>query len=114
MNKNVFLANKPSGGTELQSLKPDQINRSKLLRRKSSDVLRINVEQLEIDRTEKPFGFFPLLDMNIEYLADTMDLTKDLEARDYWLTCFQGIYEIIIKIKLLLQCMYLNQVGSSE
>jgi len=50
----------------------------------------MTVEQLEIDRAEQPVGFFPLLSEEFEYCPDTMDLTKDPEARSYWLTCFEG------------------------
>jgi hypothetical protein len=46
---------------------------------------------LEIDRTERPFGFLPLLETNYDYFADTVDLTQDEEARKYWLTCFEGM-----------------------
>ncbi|XP_035709681.1 4'-phosphopantetheine phosphatase isoform X4 [Folsomia candida] len=72
----------------------------KLTRKKSSDILRINVEQLEIDRTERPFGFFPLLCSSSEYFPDCVDLTKEVEARDYWLTCFQGWVERITLIAM--------------
>jgi len=87
-----------SGLAEPKSTVP--VNRQKLLlRKKSSDVLRINVEQLEIDRTERPFGFLPLLCTSSAYFADTVDLTQDEEARKYWLTCFEGI-EFIINHKM--------------
>lgn len=69
-------------------------DQKKLLRKRSTDIRQINVEQLEIDRMEKPFGFFPLLDGNSRYFPDTEDLTKDTEAREYWLTCFEGLHSI--------------------
>ena len=31
------------------------------------------------------------------YIADTVDLTRDYEARDYWLACFE---ESLPKVKL--------------
>ncbi|XP_071085825.1 4'-phosphopantetheine phosphatase-like isoform X2 [Haliotis cracherodii] len=45
-------------------------------------------DHLEIDRLERPL--LPctlLLDVN-SYYPDTVDLTKDAEAREYWLQCF--------------------------
>ncbi|XP_067669593.1 4'-phosphopantetheine phosphatase-like [Haliotis asinina] len=45
-------------------------------------------DHLEIDRLERPL--LPctlLLDVN-SYYPDTVDLTKDAEAREYWLECF--------------------------
>lgn len=80
---------------------PPNIEQRKLLRKRSTDVRQINVEQLEIDRMEQPFGFFPLLDFDEKYYPDTMDLTKDTEAREYWLTCFEG--KLSIQSNKLLQ-----------
>ena len=51
---------------------------------------RISVEQLEIDQQQRPIGFFSLLSSKTEYVADVVDLTQDVEAREYWLNCFEG------------------------
>ncbi|CAG7834018.1 unnamed protein product [Allacma fusca] len=54
----------------------------------SSDILS-SIERLEIDKLE-PIGFFPLLKSSCDYTPDTLDLSSDAEARDYWLQCFQA------------------------
>ncbi|XP_071551021.1 4'-phosphopantetheine phosphatase isoform X2 [Panulirus ornatus] len=48
------------------------------------------IDQLEIDRCDQQLTFFPLLTHPEEYVPDAVDLTKDKEARDYWLSCFEG------------------------
>ncbi|XP_042242173.1 4'-phosphopantetheine phosphatase-like isoform X3 [Homarus americanus] len=48
------------------------------------------IDQLEIDRCDQQLTFFPLLAHPEEYVPDAVDLTKDKEARDYWLSCFEG------------------------
>ncbi|KAF4530262.1 hypothetical protein B566_EDAN007303 [Ephemera danica] len=45
--------------------------------------------QLEMDRWEQPLACCPLLSDPEHYIADTVDLTKDAEAREYWLGCFR-------------------------
>lgn len=49
-----------------------------------------SIDQLEIDRIDQALSFFPLLNTTEEYVPDTVDLTKDEEARNYWLSCFEG------------------------
>ena len=54
----------------------------------SSSLSLIEVtDHLEIDRYETRLGHCPLLDN--DYTADTVDLTRDDEARKYWLSCFE-------------------------
>lgn len=48
------------------------------------------IDQLEIDRCDQQLTFFPLLANPEEYIPDAVDLAKDKEARDYWLSCFEG------------------------
>lgn len=48
----------------------------------------MKIERLEVDKLE-PVGFFPLLQSSFDYLPDTIDLSTDNEARDYWLNCFR-------------------------
>ncbi len=45
--------------------------------------------QLEIDRFEKQLRFCPLLRDPESYNADTVDLTRDNDAREYWLQCLE-------------------------
>ena len=40
-------------------------------------------------RYENRLGACPLLKQPDSYIADTVDLTRDDEARDYWLACFE-------------------------
>lgn len=39
------------------------------------------IDQLEMDRCDQQLAFFPLLACPEEYVPDTVDLTKDKEAR---------------------------------
>jgi len=48
-----------------------------------------NVDQLEMDRIDQQLVFCPLLQQPADYIADTVDLTRDPEARQYWLQCFE-------------------------
>ena len=41
------------------------------------------------NRYETRLGACPLLMQPENYIADTVDLTRDDEARDYWLACFE-------------------------
>ena len=40
-----------------------------------------NVDQLEMDRIDQQLVFCPLLQQPADYIADTVDLTRDPEAR---------------------------------
>jgi bifunctional damage-control phosphatase, subfamily II, fusion protein len=52
-----------------------------------------NFDFFELNREEKQLIHCPfLLDSNI-YIPDLIDLTKDDEARDYWLNCFEKTIE---------------------
>ena len=50
----------------------------------------LEIDHLEIDRLESQLVYCPLLDDPDEYIADTIDLLRDSDARSYWLTCFKG------------------------
>ncbi|XP_050719238.1 4'-phosphopantetheine phosphatase-like isoform X2 [Eriocheir sinensis] len=54
------------------------------------------IDQLEMDRCDQQLAFFPLLACPKEYVPDTVDLTKDKEARDYWLSCFESSLESFV------------------
>ena len=43
----------------------------------------------EIDRFDTRLGICPLLQDSSAYNADTVDLTRDSDARSYWLKCFE-------------------------
>lgn len=47
------------------------------------------LDHLEIDRFEKKLRFCPLLQDPLTYNPDTVDLTRDNDAREYWLQCLQ-------------------------
>lgn len=44
---------------------------------------------LEMDRLERQLVNLPLLQDASSYIPDTVDLTEDAQARDYWLYCFE-------------------------
>ncbi|KAG1697217.1 Pantothenate kinase 4 [Nymphon striatum] len=57
------------------------------------------IDQLEMDSYNKKLVYCPLLTDPGEYCPDTDDLTKDVDARNYWLDCFQnGIDDFAKKI----------------
>ena len=47
-----------------------------------------------MDRLESQLLYCPLLEDPKEYIADTVDLLRDHDARAYWLTCFKGALSI--------------------
>ena len=47
-----------------------------------------------MDRLESQLLYCPLLEDPQEYIADTVDLLRDHDARAYWLTCFKGALSI--------------------
>ena len=40
-------------------------------------------------RFESQLVYCPLIENPKDYIADTVDLTRDHDARAYWLTCFE-------------------------
>lgn len=48
---------------------------------------------LELDKLSKPLICCPLLLDPASYIPDTVDLTHDREAREYWLQCFSESIE---------------------
>ena len=52
-----------------------------------------NIDQLEMDRFDQQLTFFPFLSHPNNYVPDTVDLTQDKEAREYWLSCFEKSLE---------------------
>ena len=54
----------------------------------SSSLLEVT-DHLEIDRFDTRLGICPLLKDRNAYNPDTVDLTRDADARSYWLQCFE-------------------------
>lgn len=54
-------------------------------------------DMLEMDRLERQLVNLPLLFDPSSYVPDTMDLTEDAMAREYWLTCFEDALEGVAK-----------------
>jgi hypothetical protein len=49
----------------------------------------------------------PLLSDQINYVPDLIDLTKDEEARSYWLNCFEKTIETVKNTRFLMFYSYL-------
>lgn len=58
---------------------------------------RVPVDQLELDRWESHLTFCPLLADPANYIADTVDLNSDQEARVYWLNCLESSVEKFVE-----------------
>ena len=65
---------------------------------------------LELDRFAKPLVTCPMLLHPASYLPDTVDLTQDHDARDYWLQCFT---DAIDKVRIPFQTTGKSQVENS-
>lgn len=51
--------------------------------------MRLQFDMLEMDRLERQLVNLPLLQDASSYVPDTVDLTEDALAREYWLYCFE-------------------------
>lgn len=49
----------------------------------------LQFDMLEMDRLERQLVNLPLLQDPSSYIPDTVDLTEDALAREYWLYCFE-------------------------
>lgn len=49
----------------------------------------LQFDMLEMDRLERQLVNLPLLQDPSSYIPDTVDLTEDSHAREYWLYCFE-------------------------
>uniref|UniRef100_A0A8D3B675 4'-phosphopantetheine phosphatase n=2 Tax=Scophthalmus maximus TaxID=52904 RepID=A0A8D3B675_SCOMX len=54
-------------------------------------------DMLEMDRLERQLVNLPLLQDPSSYIPDTMDLTEDALAREYWLSCFEEALDGVVK-----------------
>lgn len=52
-------------------------------------LLVVQFDMLEMDRLERQLVNLPLLQDPSSYIPDTVDLTEDALAREYWLYCFE-------------------------
>lgn len=63
---------------------------------------------LEMDRLDRQLVNLPLLHDASSYVPDTVDLTEDAMAREYWLSCFEdaldGVSYIYVGIAYNLYC----------
>ncbi len=49
----------------------------------------LQFDMLEMDRLERQLVNLPLLQDPTSYIPDTVELTEDALAREYWLYCFE-------------------------
>uniref|UniRef100_A0A4W6EJ15 4'-phosphopantetheine phosphatase n=1 Tax=Lates calcarifer TaxID=8187 RepID=A0A4W6EJ15_LATCA len=54
-------------------------------------------DMLEMDRLERQLVNLPLLQDPSSYIPDTVDLTEDALAREYWLYCFEEALDGVVK-----------------
>ncbi|EEC06708.1 pantothenate kinase, putative [Ixodes scapularis] len=69
----------------------------------ASDLPTRLIDQLEMDRFDWQLVYCPLLEDPAKYLADTVDLTQDAEARTYWLQCFQDAIDKFVEVAVCSQ-----------
>ncbi|XP_037535594.1 4'-phosphopantetheine phosphatase isoform X2 [Nematolebias whitei] len=60
-------------------------------------------DMLEMDRLERQLVNLPLLQDPSSYIPDTVDLTEDAPAREYWLYCFEEALDGVVKRALASQ-----------
>ncbi|XP_041945360.1 4'-phosphopantetheine phosphatase isoform X2 [Alosa sapidissima] len=78
-----------AGSSGLMSVSPD-INPMQRARSGTFDML-------EMDRLDRQLVNLPLLQDPSSYIPDTMDLTEDSHAREYWLYCFEEALDGVVK-----------------
>lgn len=61
------------------------------------------IDQLEMDRFDWRLVYCPLLLDPAGYHADTVDLTRDTEARAYWLRCFEDAIDKFVEVAVCSQ-----------
>lgn len=55
---------------------------------------------LELNQLDRALLPCPLLLDQQSYLPDTVELTEDIAAREYWLECFtKGVHKVLIDFK---------------
>ncbi|KAI2659302.1 4'-phosphopantetheine phosphatase [Labeo rohita] len=78
-----------AGSSGLMSVSPD-LNPVQRARSGTFDML-------EMDRLERQLVNLPLLQDPTSYIPDTVDLTEDALAREYWLYCFEEALDGVVK-----------------
>uniref|UniRef100_A0A671U7Z6 4'-phosphopantetheine phosphatase n=1 Tax=Sparus aurata TaxID=8175 RepID=A0A671U7Z6_SPAAU len=78
-----------AGSSGLMSVSPDM---NPMQRARSG-----TFDMLEMDRLERQLVNLPLLQDPSSYIPDTMDLTEDALAREYWLYCFEEALDGVVK-----------------
>uniref|UniRef100_A0AAZ3P873 4'-phosphopantetheine phosphatase n=1 Tax=Oncorhynchus tshawytscha TaxID=74940 RepID=A0AAZ3P873_ONCTS len=98
LNKHFFLNLDPNqyswgenyaGSSGLMSTSPD-LNPMQRARSGTFDML-------EMDRLERQLVNLPLLQDPSSYIPDTVDLSEDALAREYWLYCFEEALDGVVK-----------------
>ncbi|KAM9758403.1 4'-phosphopantetheine phosphatase isoform 1-T1 [Menidia menidia] len=78
-----------AGSSGLMSVSPDM---NPMQRARSG-----TFDMLEMDRLERQLVNLPLLQDASSYIPDTVDLTEDAPAREYWLYCFEEALDGVVK-----------------
>uniref|UniRef100_A0A669B9Y4 4'-phosphopantetheine phosphatase n=1 Tax=Oreochromis niloticus TaxID=8128 RepID=A0A669B9Y4_ORENI len=78
-----------AGSSGLMSVSPDM---NPMQRARSG-----TFDMLEMDRLERQLVNLPLLQDPSSYIPDTVDLTEDAPAREYWLYCFEEALDGVVK-----------------
>ncbi|KAJ7998611.1 hypothetical protein DPEC_G00206690 [Dallia pectoralis] len=78
-----------AGSSGLMSVSPD-LNPMQRTRSGTFDML-------EMDRLERQLVNLPLLQDPSSYIPDTVDLSEDAQAREYWLYCFEDALDGVVK-----------------
>uniref|UniRef100_A0A1A7Z7K6 Pantothenate kinase 4 n=1 Tax=Iconisemion striatum TaxID=60296 RepID=A0A1A7Z7K6_9TELE len=78
-----------AGSSGLMSVSPDM---NPMQRARSG-----TFDMLEMDRLERQLVNLPLLQDPSSYIPDTVDLTEDAPAREYWLYCFEDALDGVVK-----------------
>uniref|UniRef100_A0A8D0AJD3 4'-phosphopantetheine phosphatase n=1 Tax=Sander lucioperca TaxID=283035 RepID=A0A8D0AJD3_SANLU len=78
-----------AGSSGLMSVSPDM---NPMQRARSG-----TFDMLEMDRLEGKLVNLPLLQDASSYIPDTVDLTEDAHAREYWLYCFEEALDGVVK-----------------
>lgn len=61
----------------------------------------LQFEMLELNQLDRALLPCPLLLDQQSYLPDTVELTEDIAAREYWLECFmKGVHKVLIHCKI--------------
>lgn len=63
---------------------------------------------LELNQLDRALLPCPLLLDQQSYLPDTVELTEDIAAREYWLACFtKGVHKVLVQCKIKMKYILL-------